>query len=325
MSTAPPVSVVMPVRNEAEGLEPSVRAVLDSGYGGTVEVVVAVGPSDDDTASIARALAADDRVRVVDNPSGLTPQGLNAAIAAARFDVVVRMDGHATMPRGYIDLAVAALEETGAANVGGRMVPTAERPFARAVAVAMGSPWGLGGVGHRSGGTAGPAASVYLGAFRREALEEVGGYDEHFARAQDWELNYRLRAAGHTVWFVPQMQVPYTPRSTWRALARQMYLTGRWRREVVRRHPGSRSLRYLAPPLATVAVLVGLIGGAIGLAAHHPWSTALVVIPVTYVAGVLLATATLARRAGAAAAVNLPVVLATTHLAWGLGFLRGVR
>lgn len=321
----PPVSVVMPVRNEEAALEASVLAVLGSGYAGTLEVVVAVGPSEDATAEVAARLARDHGITVVDSPTGLTPQGLNLAIDAASHDVIVRMDGHALMPVGYIDLAVQTLATTGAGNVGGRMVPTADAPFAKAVAVAMASRFGLGGAGHRQGGQAGPAASVYLGSFRREALREVAGYDEHFRRAQDWELNFRLRAAGFDVWFVPQMAVPYMPRASWRALARQFYLTGQWRREVVRRHPASRSLRYLAAPLAVIALGLGLVTGTVGLFTQQPWLLAGYVVPIAYLLGVIGASALLLTRAGLGATLRMPIVLVTMHLGWGIGYLRGVR
>lgn len=325
LKPTPPVSVVMPVRNEEAALRASVLAVLGSGYPGTLEVVVAVGPSEDATADVAAQLARDHGIIVVDNPTGLTPQGLNLAIAAATHDVIVRMDGHALMPVGYIDLAVQALTDTGAGNVGGRMVPTADAPFAKAVAVAMASRFGLGGAGHRQGGQAGPAASVYLGSFRREALAAVAGYDEHFRRAQDWELNFRLRRAGFEVWFVPQMAVPYTPRANWQALARQFYWTGQWRREVVRRHPVSRSLRYLAAPLAVLAVALGLVVGTVGVITQVPWLLAGFAVPAAYVLGLLGASALLLPRAGLAATWCMPLVLATMHMGWGIGFLRGVR
>ncbi|MFV0286539.1 MAG: glycosyltransferase family 2 protein [Demequina sp.] len=321
----PPVSVVLPVRDEAAHLRDAVRAVLSTGYRGEVEVVIAVGPSGDGTERVAAALADDPRVTVVDNPSGRTPDALNVAIAAARHDVIVRMDGHAMMPRGYIELAVDALRTTGAGNVGGRMVPEGTTPFQKAVAVAMSSVWGLGGAGHRQGGVAGRADSVYLGSFRREALDDVGGYDSHFVRAQDWELNLRLRHAGYTVWFVPQMQVPYFPRASWRDLARQFFKTGQWRREVVRLHPDTGSPRYLAAPVMTVAVAAGLVLGLLGIVAGAAWLSWLLILPLGYLAGVLGASALLASRAGSDATLRMPLVLITMHLAWGAGFLRGVR
>ena len=240
-----PVSVVMPVRNEEPHLEAAVGRVLAQGYGGELEVVIAVGPSSDRTREIADSLAAtDERVVVVDNPTGFTPAGLNLAIEAASYEIIVRVDGHAELCPGYITTAVETLRATGAANVGGLMDAQGRTPFEQAVAAAYNSHLGLGGGGfHLAATPAGPADTVFLGVFRRDALKEVGGFDESLHRAQDWELNYRLRRAGHLVWFTPELRVVYRPRSSLRALAKQFHLTGRWRREVVRRHPDTASRR----------------------------------------------------------------------------------
>ena len=130
--------------------------------------------------------------------------------------------------------------------------------FERAVARAMTSRFGVGGASFHVGGEAGPALTVYLGCFQRAALDRVGGYDESMVRAQDWEMNLRIRQTGGVVWFTPDMRVTYRPRHTLRALARQYHDYGRWRREVSRRHPETLSLRYLAAPVAVAGVAAGL-------------------------------------------------------------------
>lgn len=316
----------MTVLNEQVHLDAAVASVLDNGYAPGVNLVIAVGPSSDDTAHLAAHLATTHpHVSVVDNPTGATPAGLNRALAACHEDVVVRIDGHTVLPRGYIGQAVDALAATGAGNVGGRMVPEASAPLARAIAVAMGSRLGLGSAGHRVGGREGATESVFLGSFRRAALEAVGGYDEHFRRAQDWELNYRLRAAGYDVSFVPGMQVPYHPRATWSGVARQFFHSGAWRREVVKFHPDTASLRYLAPPLVVGALVVGTVLGLVAIGTGWSWLLLGFVAPVAYLAGVLMSAVALLPRAGWRSATLLPGVLATMHLAWGMGFVRGVR
>lgn len=315
----------MSVRNEEAALESAVAAVLGCGYEGPLEVIVAVGPSDDDTAQIADRLARDGAIALVPNPSGLTPDGLNAAIAAAKYDVIVRMDGHARMPVGYVDIAVDTLRRTGAANVGGRMVPTSQGAFGKAVAVAMASRWGLGGASHRQGGREEAVASVYLGSFRREALAAIGGYDSRFVRAQDWELNHRLRTAGYVVWFVPEMAVPYTPREGWAPLRRQFFASGQWRREVARTHPETRTLRYRAAPTMVIVNGLAILAAAIGLTLGLPALSWLLLLPAAYVLGVLGATASLVGRTGVRSALAMPVVLITMHVAWGVGYLCGVR
>ncbi len=222
----PAISVVMPVLNEERYLADAVAHVLRQDYPAPVEVVLAVGPSRDRTREVAERLAAaDPRVTVVDNPNGHTPAGLNAATRASRYPVVARVDGHALLSPGYLRVAAETLVATGADNVGGVMAAAGVTPFEQAVARAMTSKVGVGAARFHTGGQAGPADSVYLGVFRRSAIDRVGGYDEAFLRAQDWEMNHRIRASGGTVWFQPRMRVSYRPRANLGALCKQ-YLSG---------------------------------------------------------------------------------------------------
>ncbi|GAA4110141.1 glycosyltransferase family 2 protein [Knoellia locipacati] len=314
----PPVSVVIPVLNEERHLRDAVGQVLRQSYAGDLEVVLALGPSTDRTDEVAAELAsADPRVRTVPNPSGRTPAALNAGIGASRHDVVVRVDGHAEIPEDYVATAVRTLDETGADNVGGLMKAVGRSAFERAVACAMRSRIGVGGGTFHVGGGAGPVDTVYLGAFRRSALERVGGYDERYTRTQDWHLNLRLRQTGGTVWFTPDMEVTYRPRSSVRALARQYFQYGQWRRVVAREHPETMNARYLAPPVmvagTTAATLLGLV-----------WAPALLV-PTAYVVGVVVGGAAISAGEPARTRALAPVVLATMHWAWGVGFLTSPR
>lgn len=325
-ASPPGVSVVMPVLNEERHLAAAVGKVLSQDYSGELEVILAVGPSRDRTREIAEELAAGDpRIRVVDNPIGKTPHALNLGIAAARHDIIVRVDGHGELTDGYIERAVELLDQTGAANVGGVMDARGNTPFEQAVATAYTSKLGLGGGAfHLAASPAGEAETVFLGVFQKKALQAVGGFDETLHRAQDWELNYRLRSRGHKIWFSPELRVTYRPRSSLRALVAQMYQTGRWRREVLRRHPGTASVRYLAPPVAVLGVGMGTGVGLIGLLMRSRVLRAALVAPAGYLALVLAGTVA-AGPMSAAARLRLPLVLVATHMAWGAGFLVGLR
>lgn len=317
--TEPPVSIVMPVRGEERYLREAVGHVLNQDYGGDVEVMIAVGPSRDRTAEIAAELAANDsRISVLTNPSGATPRALNAAIIASRHPIVARVDGHALLPRDYVRVAVETLRQTGADNVGGIMAAEGVTPFQEAVARAMTSKLGVGNAPFHVGGEPGPADTVYLGVFRRSALERVGYYDESFLRAQDWEMNYRIRQAGGLVWFQPRMRVAYRPRSGVRALAKQYFQYGRWRRVVARRHRGSINPRYLAPPTTIVAMAVGLVAALLGFLPG-------LVIPGGYVGVILAGSLWTGRGLPLKAWAWLPVVYVTMHCSWGAGFLTHQR
>jgi len=318
----------MPVLNEVDHIEAAIRSLVDQDYEGEFEAIIALGPSVDGTnAIVERLAAADPRIRPIENPLGSTPGGLNAGIRAARFDIVVRVDAHSVLPRHYTRVAVRTLLETGADNVGGVMRAEGSTPFERAVASAYGSRVGLGGTQHHVGGTAGPAETAYLGTFRKHRLFEVGLFDENIKRGQDWELNRRLRATGGTVWFTPEIEVVYRPRSSLRRLVRQFVATGIWRGELARRFGTANGLRYFVPPLAVVGIVLGLVltlvGVATGSVAAAPWLLLGLAPAVLYAALVLTAAVVTGVREGPGVGAWTVVVLPCIHFGWGAGFLLG--
>ena len=311
-SPHPSISVILPVLNEETHLEEAVHSILSQDYQGKIEVILAVGPSRDRTLEIAQSISRrDSRVVLVDNPSGRTAAGLNIALNKSQSPVVVRVDGHAHIPNDYITLIVEILNKTGAVNVGGVMAAVGTTPFERAVAGAMRSPLGVGASRFHTGGEAGIVDTVYLGAFRREALIAIGGFDERFTRAQDWELNFRLRENGGVVYFDPRLHVTYRPRSTVKALAKQYFEYGRWRRVVSRRHSGTINYRYLAPPFALVGFTLSLIAGFF--------------LPILFIPAAIYLLFVLAASVRIASSIReyflLLTVIPTMHFAWGAGFI----
>ena len=313
----PGVSVVLPILNEERFLEHAIEAILEQKYPGDLEVILALGPSRDRTNEIAQGLRQkDSRVVLVDSPTGRTAAGLNLAIKEAKFEIICRIDGHAEISETYIQDAVEILEETGAVNVGGIMAAVGKSAFESAVATAMRSPLGVGGARFHIGGNAGPADTVYLGVFKKRALLEVGLYDERFTRAQDWELNYRLRQGGGVIWFDPRLVVTYRPRPSLQALAKQYFEYGRWRHAVVRTHKGTANYRYIAPPLATIIIALSLLSGIF----IHPYY----LLPALSYATAVLAGAFVIGKTFSEK-LTLPAVLATMHISWGAGYLTSPR
>lgn len=329
-SPAPGVSFVMPVLNERAYLEHAVRSVLAQELDLPAELVLALGPSSDGTTELARELAAgDSRIRLVDNPAAHIPVGLNAAIRASSYGTIIRVDAHSELSPGYAARALATLERSGAANVGGVMRADGRTPFQKAVARLYNSPVGLGGGAYHGGTEEGEAESAYLGVMRREVLDEIGLFDESIRRGEDWELNLRIRQAGHRVWFDPQLAVTYWPRESWVRLARQFRATGAWRGELVRRFGRRNGIRYFAPPalvaVVAVAVVVGVlqatrvIGGMLSLVL-----SVLVYLPLLVYVMLVLAVACSPAGGGLRQRLWTVVVLPTMHLSWGLGFIGGL-
>jgi len=227
----PFVSVVVPCRNERAHIEEMLQSVIQSGYPRErFEVIVADGMSTDGTRAILDAAAArDGRIRVLDNHAGRKPEGLNAAIEAARGSVVVRMDAHSTYPPNYIPDCVAALIEFQADNVGGvqASIPTSGDPLAQAICLFYSGRLGLRrGRASAADRVPRPAETVYCGCFRRDVFSRFGWFDTRLTRGQDREFNARIRAHGGTILFLPWVEALYRPRTTMMAHARYMFLSG---------------------------------------------------------------------------------------------------
>lgn len=326
----PAVSYVMPVLNELQYVEDAISTILRQDYPGEKEVVIALGPSTDGTTELVLKLAeSEPRIRTVVNPGPDIPVGLNLAIRASTNPIVVRVDAHSELENHYTTAAVEILQRTGAANVGGVMLAKGATPFQSSVARAYNSPFGLGGARYHGGGAEGPAESAYLGVFRREALEEAGLFDETIRRGEDWELNLRIRDAGGTVWFDPQLKVTYWPRENWPKLVRQFYATGVWRAELVRRIRGRNPWRFYAPPLLVIALLAclavavlqftGVLHGRLGFVA-----SAVYLAPILYLAVVTWVALTQDVVKPWRDRWLFLIVLPTMHLSWGIGFLVGI-
>jgi succinoglycan biosynthesis protein ExoA len=309
MTNLVPVSVVMPVLNEEGHLEDAVNSVLNQNFDG--ELLLALGPSTDKTNDIAEKLAkGDKRIRLVANPRGLTTVGMNLSIKQAKHDFIVRIDAHSEPAPNYISRGIEIMNETKADLLGGVMAAKGKTLFQRAVAWAYNSPFGLGGASYHVGGEAGEAESAYLGIFRKSALERVGGYDENIIRGEDWELAQRIKRTGGLVWFSPELSVTYWPRSSWRGLVKQFYSTGVWRGDLTKRDPKNASRRYFIPPLLVLSLVLGELLAALGFGLG--WAPF-----IAYLAAVIGIGTFNAKLAPA------PLVLATMHLSWGVGFIIG--
>jgi glycosyltransferase involved in cell wall biosynthesis len=322
------VSYVMPIYNEVDYVEAAVSSILAQDFDGPVELVLALAPSTDGTDELVHQLAAaDERITVVDNPGMHIPIGLNRAIAAARHPVVIRVDAHTQLEPDYTKRGVAELDEVGAANLGGIMVATGRPGFQAAVARAYNSRLGLGGASyHHEHAQPGPAESAYLGIMQVAAVRGIGGFDETVRRGEDWEMNFRLRQAGHLVWLDPSLRVTYWPRDTWNKLARQFLSTGIWRGELTRRLGAKNPLRFFAPPVLVanlvVALVVALLQVTGVLSGTAGWIASLVHLgPLAYVCALVVAAVT--AKGSLLDRLRYVVVLATMHLCWGAGFIVG--
>lgn len=321
----PSVSVVIPVLNEERFLAQSVNAILNQNYDGQIEVILALGPSIDNTNQVAQDLAKDNRVKLIQNPTGKTAAALNNAIKNSKFEIIVRLDGHAIVDENYVKNAIESLNQTNADNVGGLMKAEGISDFEKSVAAAMTSKFGVGNAPFHIGGKPGEVDTVYLGTFKKSALERVGYFDESFVRAQDWEMNYRIRKTGGKIWFNPNLVVSYRPRPNIKSLAKQYFEYGQWRKQVTKKYPETVSMRYLAPPITVLGLFVGIFFILLNFILKHNFLILGWVAIITYLSVIVLGFLTIGSKLSLKSRLLLLVVLPTMHLSWGVGFLKPLK
>jgi len=322
--TLPFVSVIMPIRNEAAFIGRSLGAVLAQDYPhDRMEVLVADGMSTDDTRTIVQQLAArhpDIQVRLIDNPGKIVPTGFNAALAQARGDVIVRVDGHTIIAPDYVRECMAVLERSGADNVGGRMVAVGTTALGQAVALATSSRFGVGGARFHYSDREEWVDTVYMGAWPRRVFEQLGGFDPELVRNQDDEFNYRLRAQGGRILLSPRIRSQYHNRTSLRSLWRQYYQYGFYKVRVLQKHPRQMRLRQFVPPAFVASILGGALLSPLNKRLRALWA----LVITAYAVANLMASWRIARKAGRAHLRRLPLVFSILHFSYGLGFLHGL-
>jgi succinoglycan biosynthesis protein ExoA len=318
------VTVIMPIRNEANFIEQSLHAVLTQDYPHELlEVLISDGMSADGTRKIIARLAkahSNIRIEVIDNPGRIVPTGLNLALARARGEVIVRVDGHTIVASDYVFECVAALQRSGADNVGGRMEAAGQNRFGEAVSLATSMSFGVGGGRFHYSEREDWVDTVYMGAWPRQVFERIGLFDEEQVRNQDDEFNYRLLERNGRILLSPKIRSRYFTRSTPGSLWRQYYQYGYWKVRVMQKHPGQMRPRQFVPPLFASTLLLTL--GLAPFAAIGRWGATLAVG--CYMVGNLSGSALAARQTKWRLVPLLAATFAILHLSYGFGFLMGL-
>jgi cellulose synthase/poly-beta-1,6-N-acetylglucosamine synthase-like glycosyltransferase/peptidoglycan/xylan/chitin deacetylase (PgdA/CDA1 family) len=269
----PTVSVVIPAYNEELGIAATVQSLFTSGYP-DLDIVVVDDGSTDRTADIVAGLGLPG-VRLIRQANAGKPAALNAGIRLARHDTLVLVDADTLFEPGAVQALVA--------------------PFATARRSMVGAVSGNTKVGNRRGLLGGwqhleyvigfnldrrmydilqcmPTVPGAIGAFRREALEAVGGVSAD-TLAEDTDLTMAICRAGWRVIYVPEArawtEAPAALGQLWRQRYRWCYGTmqAMWKHRAAVRESGAAGMlgRRGLPYLLAFHVLLPLLAPVIDI------------------------------------------------------------
>lgn len=318
------VSIIMPCRNEIDFIENAIKSVFAQDYPrDRLEVIVADGMSDDGTTQILHELAnTHSELKVIENPHRVTPHGLNAAIETAKGEIIIRFDAHAVFPSNYVSALVNALDTYKADNVGGVLntLPASQNREAISIALAMSSKFGVGNADFRTGSqTVTEVDTVPFGCFRKSVFEELGLFDTDLIRNQDDEFNARMIQAGKKIILLPDVEITYFARSTFRKMRHMYFQYGLFKPLVNQKLKHPATLRQFVPPLFVLSFIlfpVSFISGGLAFA----WAS----VYVLYFGMNLIFSLRLASSEKKPTLIPyLVLAFFYIHISYGWGYLRG--
>jgi len=321
----PFVSILVPMRNEADNIARCLDSILKNDYPeDRLEILVIEGMSTDGSREIVQEYTKRfPCIRLLENPKRIVPAALNIGITNAKGGVIMRMDAHSVYPRNYVAELVTWLEKSGADNVGGVCLtrPANDTSMAQAIAIGLAHPFGVGNSYFRIGAS-GPkwVDTVPYGCYRRDVFDRIGRFDEELARNQDDEFNFRLTRRGGRILLAPHVVSYYVARESASKLWRMCYQYGYFKPLVARKVGRIMTVRQVIPPL----FVLGLLGSA--MLAPWSWGMRLVLmfIIIAYAFVDIACSISVAFRRGARCGLALSAVFPLMHLSYGLGFLKGM-
>ena len=332
----PFITLILPVRNKSAYIEHALAVILEQDYPAEcMETLIADGMSTDNTRKLIHdfsALHSQLKIQILDNPARIVPTGMNIALRQAKGEIIIRADGHCIIAPDYVSKCVEHLQRDGVDGVGGPMESIGETQMAKAIAIGMSSPFGVGNSAFRTtSGKSMLADTVPFPAYTRQIIERAGLYDEELVRNQDDEYNYRIRELGGRILLADDVRSTYFSRTSLKRLWMQYYQYGYWKVRVLQKHPRQMSLRQFVPP----AICAGVIVLALLFLIVLPSSSFTVLssfilrplslssLPFTLLANLGASLWTASKR-GWRPFPFLPVIFAILHFSYGLGFLVGL-
>ena len=322
MQDSPFVTIIMPIRNEADFIERAIRSILDNDYpADRMEILVVDGMSNDSTRAIVASLSMQDsRIKMLDNPKRITPAAMNIGLKAARGDLFIRVDGHVEIPSDFITESIRCLHEHPHAWVAGGYIKTISDSFlGQTIASAMRSPIGVGNSRFRLGDYEGWVDTLAFGAHHKWIVDKIGYFDEELVRNQDDEFNLRIILAGGKIWMSKAIQSIYFSRGSLGRLWKQYFQYGFWRIRTLQKHKRPASFRQLVPLLFVFSLLLTGLAGFL----WKPFWILLAIETILYVLGLVIGAVDVGRKSGWRYASFAPIVFAILHFAYGFGSLWG--
>jgi GT2 family glycosyltransferase len=318
------ISVIVPFYNEEKHVKNCLDSILSEGYGKEdMEVLAVDGVSRDNTRQIIEKIIMDRKdavIKILENPSRITPAGFNVGIKNARGRYILIMSAHASLTKGYISTCISKMEEVGADCAGGRVVIMSENFVEKAIALARSSIIGGSIMPHRYSREIQPVRTVPCGIYKKEGFDKIGLFDERLTNNQDEEFNWRMNKNGLKIYFIPKAEIFYHQKRGVVGLARQLFRYGFWKTRTIAKHPEFFKMSFCVPSLLVLIMALCFVCGIF----YKSFFNAFLILIASYFLALFLFSAWVSLKKNVIYTGFLPLIYAVIHFSIGLGFLAGL-
>jgi len=316
----PFVSVVVPMYNEELYIKECLLSLVNQNYvKGEYEIIVIDGNSTDNSRKIVTSLMKKySSIKVYNNPRRITPVSFNIGIEKSRGEIIIFIGAHAICENDYISQCVGLLSNRNASNVGGIQNAVGSDYVSNAISYAMTSPFGVGNAYYHFSKKETYVDSVWGGAFKKETLKKLDGFNENYIKMQDYELNYRLQKMGGKILLSPKIRCNYFVRKSLKDFWKQYFIYGMWKVKGIVDHPDLLAFRHLIPPTFVIFLIMSIIALFFNLKIG-------MVVPALYIIANLLFSVKISIKKGLKYIFILPLTFAVMNISWGVGFLCGLK
>ncbi|MBR3577164.1 MAG: glycosyltransferase family 2 protein [Bacteroidales bacterium] len=320
------ISVIVPIYNEEKYIDKCVQSIVNQDYPkDDLEVLFVDGMSTDATRSKLAAWAQQyPWLLVIDNPQRIVPPAMNIGIRAAKGDIIIRLDAHASFPTCYFSELVRYLNELQADNVGGvcRTLPIDDTPLCRSIAAVLSSPFGMGNSYFRIGSDQiRKVDTVPFGCFRRSLFDKIGYFDEQLVRNQDDEFNGRIIKNGGTIYLLPHLVIDYYARDSVRKVWSMFYQYGLFKPLVNKKLGSPATIRQFFPLAFVLGLAIGFLLTPLSIWIFwFYWLIVFIYWGLAFAIGIKTAR----REQCPPMSVIMPYLFFVVHCAYGIGYLNGI-
>ena len=319
----PLVTIIIPVLNERKYIKNFLKDILNQDYPkDNIEIFIIDGGSKDGTIDILNKFLLQNqslRAVLLIEPDKNVASAVNIGAKKANGKIIMKMDAHTEYAPDYILKCVEYLRREDIDCVGGPMRPIGDNYISTTISLSYRTSFGTGGGKFHNINYQGYADTVYLGAYKKNTFEKLGGWDEKIMDTDDDDFNYRLRKAGGKIFLTPEIKSHYHVRGSLKKLWDQYFRYGYSQVSFIKKHRAFISPLNFIPSLFVLGVAISFLLSFF----YNFFGTTLFLVLISYFVFSFLISLKLSFRNGFKYFLLLPLTFLILHLSYGVGFLKG--